>query len=312
MVSELDELKEEWRTNNECDEYRLSLEELSTNEQMSQKKKFTHFFRYVSESLRIHFKQWTSHLLFLGLFSNQPTATVVARFIIGVRNNIRNEEQFDKDQNRTINANKFVSFLNDECDYITLMQQRNSPLVKENGTAIALIAEGGAIWNEDACDVLLSFRNIYLMEYSALPTNTQFTERGVKESGVVSLGRRGETNRSIFSISRGKLVPDALKKGREETDAKQLQGKMRTKVLMRELLAHHTLIGHKRHLNCDVFETEQEIIQKAITNKDSQFKTHRIQCKVEKVMEKAHANPAPNVYERCTGQTLTPLMKGKI
>ena len=103
-----------------------------------------------------------------------------------------------------------------------------------------------------------------------------------------------------------------MKKGREETNAKQLQGKMRTKVLMRELLAHHTLIGHKRKLDCDVFETEQEKIQKAITNKDSQFKTHRIQCKVEKVIEKAHANPAPNIYERRTGQTLTPLMSGKI
>ena len=193
-----------------------------------------------------------------------------------------------------------------------LMQQRNLPVIRENTAAIALIAKGGDIWDDGACEILLSFRNTYLHKYSALPTNTQFTERGVKESGVVSLGRRGETNRSIFSISRGKLVPDALKKGREETTAKQLQGKMRTKVLMRELFVHHTLIGNKRKLNHDDFKTEKLTIQKAITNKDSQFKSHRIQCKVEKVIEKANANPAPNIYERRTGQTLTPLMNGKI
>ena len=103
-----------------------------------------------------------------------------------------------------------------------------------------------------------------------------------------------------------------MKKGREETTAKQLQGKMRTKVLMRELFVHHTLIGNKRKLNHDDFKTEKLTIQKAITNKDSQFKSHRIQCKVEKVIEKANANPAPNIYERRTGQTLTPLMNGKI
>ena len=172
MVSDLNELKEGWRTNNECDEYRLSLEELSMDEQMSQKKKFTHFFRYVSESLRIHFKQWALHLLFLGLFSNQPTATVVAKFIIGERRNIRNEEQFDKDQNCSINTKKYSSFLYNECDNAMLMQQRNLPVIKENGTAIALIAKGGDIWHDDACDILISFRNIYLKKYSVLPTNT--------------------------------------------------------------------------------------------------------------------------------------------
>ena len=70
------------------------------------------------------------------------------------------------------------------------MQQRNLPIIRENAAAIALIDKGGDIWHADVCEILVSFRNIYLQKYSALPTNTQFTEHGVKESGVVSLGRQ--------------------------------------------------------------------------------------------------------------------------
>ena len=132
-------------------------------------------------------------------------------------------------------------------------------------------------------------------QYSSLPTNTQFTEIGVKESGVVSLGRRGETNRSILSISRGKLIPDALKKGREEIDVQQLQGKKRTKVLLRELLLHQSLIQNQRERNHDDFEIEQKSVKQAINHKNSQFKASRIQRKVEKVIEKAHTKATPNL-----------------
>ena len=313
MVTDLIQIKEEWRTKIECNEYKLSLEQLSEIEQTSQQKKFTHFFRYVSESLKIHFRQWTSHLLFLGLFSNQPTATAVARLMSGLGNrNVAREEIYDEDQDRIIKLSEFSQFLNQECNYETLTQQRNLPVVQENTQAIALIAKGGDIWSDDACNILTSFRNIYLYQYSSLPTNTQFTERGVKESGVVSLGRRGETNRSILSISRGKLIPDALKKGREEIDVQQLQGKKRTKVLIRELLLHQNLIQNQRERNHDEFEIQQKSVTQAITHKNSQFKASRIQSKVEKVIEKAHTNAAPNLYERRTGQTLTPLMDGKI
>ena len=79
------------------------------------------------------------------------------------------------------------------------MHQRNLPVINENGTTIALIAEGGDIWNDDACDVLLSFCNIYLMEYYALPMNSQFIERGVKESGVIS-SEDGGGQTVVFSL----------------------------------------------------------------------------------------------------------------
>jgi len=83
------------------------------------------------------------------------------------------------------------------------------PVVKDNYRAISMIADGGNIWASNPCDTLLQFQQLYLHCYAALPTNTQFTERGVKESGYVSLGRRGETNCSVFAMTRAQIVPDA-------------------------------------------------------------------------------------------------------
>jgi len=67
-------------------------------------------------------------------------------------------------------------------------------------------------------------RDIYLYQYSVMPSNTQFTERGVKESGFVSLGRINKTNQSILAITRGKTLKEALKKGRKESQLLVITG----------------------------------------------------------------------------------------
>ena len=89
-------------------------------------------------------------------------------------------------------------------------------VVQQNTDAIALIADGCDIWNNSATPVLTSFCDLYLTRYLALPTNTQFTKRGVKELGYLSLGQMGETNWSILAIARGKILPEALTIGRKE------------------------------------------------------------------------------------------------
>ena len=93
------------------------------------------------------------------------------------------------------------------------MATRRNQNVDVYSDAIKMIASGEDMW-EDACnDTLKEFRNNYIFKFSALPTKTQFTELGVKESGFVSLGRRGETNRSVLDIAIGRYLPDALKLG---------------------------------------------------------------------------------------------------
>ena len=49
---------------------------------------------------------------------------------------------------------------------------------------------GADIWENDASTELRESINLYRRWYTELPTNSQFTEQGVKESGYVSFGRR--------------------------------------------------------------------------------------------------------------------------
>ena len=71
-------------------------------------------------------------------------------------------------------------------------------------------------------------------------------------------------------------------------------------------------IQDKHESDCNIFEREPKRMKKAIADKNSQFKTHRINRKLEKVIKKAHTTPAPNQYEQLTGHTLMPLIEGKI
>ena len=116
-------------------------------------------------------------------------------------------------------------------------------------------------------------------------------------------------------------MPDALKKGQFDIQAdkntlvqseklNQLQGKTTTKWLIRDLIAQHLSVNKlviKRHLEGVYYITEQKRIRFLLTNTKKQLKIEQINCKVEGVKHKEHNTPAPNVYQRRTGQTLTPL-----
>ena len=69
MVEDLKSVEgDKWRANAMFKDYCVSLDALNNEDKEIQNKKQTHFFRYVSESLHNHFKQWTNDLLFLSLF----------------------------------------------------------------------------------------------------------------------------------------------------------------------------------------------------------------------------------------------------
>ena len=84
-----------------------------------------------------------------------------------------------------------------------------------------------------------AFFQLYVDQLSALPTNSQFTERGVKESGYVSLGRRSEKYCSTLAIARAKIIPDVMASGNaivnQDNEKRRLvQGKLRTRVILEE------------------------------------------------------------------------------
>ena len=46
-------------------------------------------------------------------------------------------------------------------------------------------------------------------QLTALPSNSQFCERGVKESGQISLGKQSEATCSIVALARGNTIEEA-------------------------------------------------------------------------------------------------------
>ena len=64
--------------------------------------------------------------------------------------------------------------------------------------------------------------------------------------------------------------------------------------------------------NDDAYQQERKLINLLLTDLDTQFKKERVDKKVTLVKSKYANTPAPNIYEHRTGQTLTPLIQGKI
>ena len=119
---------------------------------------------------------------------------------------------YDKDNKKTVNLKKLHLFLAKYVSIEAMNTIMNLPFVKNNSAAISLVADGCDMWN-GSVPALVEFRKNYILCYAVLPTNTQFGERGVKESGYITLGKCNESRRSILAISRGTLLPEALAVG---------------------------------------------------------------------------------------------------
>ena len=124
---------------------------------------------------------------------------------------------------------------------------RKHPAVAEHHPMIVMIANGSDIWSKNAPDYLVSYRQYFLTHYSAFPTNNHNVERGVRESGYVTLGNRSEEHRSIYVIARGSVIPEALELGKKEINdnKKKVQGKKRHHYLYEALNNHNTKLPLK-------------------------------------------------------------------
>ena len=111
MLEDLLTIEHDWETEEEFIEYVSTLNELSNYDKAVQKNKFTHSTRYVRELLITQFKRWTKDLLLLSLFSNQPTASLVAKLLKGQNTTRVTSEVFDT-YTQMINQERFITFLN--------------------------------------------------------------------------------------------------------------------------------------------------------------------------------------------------------
>ena len=81
--------------------------------------------------------------------------------------------------------------------------------------------------------------------------------------------------------------------------------------MVRELLKHTKKINDLTTGN-NTLTSERKYLKRELTSKPLQFKQERIAKKVNRVISWINLDLPPNQYQRRVGQTLTPLMQGKI
>ena len=152
------------------------------------------------------------------------------------------------------------------------------------------------MWYHNVTTGLLQFADVYRFNFSSLPTKSQFTERGVKESGYVTAGRRTEKNRSTLVMARAKIIPGAMAAGKKfiargDGKKRSVQGKLRAKMLIDEAIMHQSLINKMLSLDRQ-FLVAQSMIHNDLTLDDRQLKKQRIDQKVNLYKDKESSQGA--------------------
>ena len=130
-----------WESLADFEGFKASANGLPDEEQRIQRLKVTHFLRILCASLKKHFGMWIySNFLFLSLFSEQKTATCIAKFLSGgVRDH---EETYDSEAHGSqINLQKLRLFLEQQCKPDTIDPIKNSLFWRANSIPIALRSE---------------------------------------------------------------------------------------------------------------------------------------------------------------------------
>ena len=71
------------------------------------------------------------------------------------------------------------------------------------------------------------------------------------------------------------------------------------------------IVIKSEHTDDRNYNLKWKLISLSLTNTDTQFKRERIEKKLTNIILKYNNNHAPNIYKRCTGQSLAPLLEGK-
>ena len=162
------------------------------------------FFRKAMQLLHKHFQRYAKEHLFLGLFGETPTASIVAKKILHPRDNCatevgegtRIECSF---QGCSFDLKDFAAFLDEFVDPDAISDCPH--LNRKIGMArVRLISTGNSIWDHDAADHFAEIRKFYICNYSAWLTSTHCVEAGVKKSKDTRNGHRTEQRMAHYIL----------------------------------------------------------------------------------------------------------------
>ena len=142
----------------------------------------THFFRLTIEQYEKHFDQWRTNYLLFSLVGLPLVSIYIARWILG-REFV--EEDFDliwcEKYKTYVNTHDMFTYLTSKVTPSALTQQHTNLLPKYI-PALKEIAEGKSVWDENVTKDMLEFKEFVENKWINVPSNTQITERWVKDS----------------------------------------------------------------------------------------------------------------------------------
>jgi hypothetical protein len=198
-----------WTTLPAFESFVKSLDNLADDKEKElQKEKVVEFFKMARQILEKHFDLWVNKFLFLAIYGEAETAQVVAQFLLnkeatGYAMNGMYESTM---HNRTMSLPKFREFLQARtADRQGLLTSLHFLSVQQGVRQIA--ETGGNMWAHNNCpNWLKCLRSRYRDCYSAVATNSQLAERGVKGSNYCSVAGRSECLESAYGTARAGLV----------------------------------------------------------------------------------------------------------
>jgi hypothetical protein len=324
-----------------------SLDHLTEDAQKQlQKDKVFEFFKMARRILEKHFDLWVNKFLFLAIYGEAETAQVVAQFLLDkeatgfARNGMYDESTM---HNRTISLPKFREFLEartaNKPELLTLLH------VMSIQQGIVQIADnGGNMWAEANCPNWLTRLRIRYREcYSAVATNSQLAERGVKGSNYCSVAGRLERLESSYGTAHARLVEPINRETRlahsnqehrkgnryvssgSVNERKRKNGdafendELRVRNVVGALHVEHAIkfVTHRSNIisqDCKELEAkvEWERLCREVSETDHQYSVERVKIKTDDFIAKYDKTRAPNVIQRRHGVTVTPFMQKKM
>ena len=266
-----------------------------------------------------HFKKWIdSPLLLYRLFGEAATGKIVAHLLLG-EPYLGREVYESKEHGRTIDLMSFYNFIKNKCSKGNINTLLTLPFVQEHISEIKMVKAHGDMWSpHHKTSALGRFKHIFLERLAALPSNSQFCERGVKESSQVSLGKRSEGTRSIVALARGSTIEEASNKHREmnkntcDEKKKQMQNKEKANQIMEETRKQHRFLQNLHDKNPVEYMNRRKEIRRSLKEKCVQFKAARLEKKVDIFKDGYNKPHRPNQAETREGFYVTPLLQGKV
>lgn len=295
-----------WKNSSGCDTFSSSIICLSSSELITQIKKANDFLAISIKTLEQHFEKcWTKSLLFLALAGEAPTARVLACIIIGKKDNSDLQPFYSTCHGKNIDLESFRHFLKERCTTISSVQV--SAEISGNVQAIHKIAEGGDMWSENSDDLLMGFREKFLLLYSSLPTNTHEVESGVKNARYCTVQGRSEQMRSTYALARSQILEDVScsQNDMEIAERKDVRGKSKACAAMSSAVRRHSILSE--------MDMEQvNNLKVLLTDKDSQFSKCRVEKMKGRFLQWYDRDKRPNKLQSQCGVHETPFTKGHI